>query len=72
MGVYSKQELKQLSPESWAKMIEIHKNDLQKYYMTSEYPNRKRDIDESIENIHILMTVQDEEKERLERMDVKY
>ena len=54
MSVYSNLELIRLDYDSWVEMLNIHKKDLEMYYKSEEYPARKRDIEETHENIYLL------------------
>ncbi|MCY9738128.1 hypothetical protein M5X17_31035 [Paenibacillus alvei] len=72
MGVYIKQEINHFSSESLRKMISIHKRDLKMFYTQENYPAKERDIDETIENIHVLMTVLDERVVKAEELKQSY
>ncbi|ASA22703.1 hypothetical protein B9T62_19040 [Paenibacillus donghaensis] len=62
MGIYHKNDLRKISQHGLNKMVNIHTKDLGAYYISESYPSKQSDIDETIENIHILKSVIEEKE----------
>lgn len=64
MGVYNSFELEKFSTHSLTKMKNVHLNDLREYRWSKPYPNQKRDILDTEQNIDIIDKVLESKSER--------
>ena len=69
MSVYTNLELIRLGYDDWIVMLDVHKKDLEMYCKSEEYSSRKRDIEETHENIYLLTYLI---KRHEEELNVKY